>query len=482
MPVRPEVRRDVSRRAVAFEGDGSPDRPVHGPPTARDERMTQSPRIYHPPEEVVRLPRRRFLGTLLGGAAAATLPGSLDATLAGTGWSPFNPGRPTARASVDEAFWALVRDQFPLRPGLTLMNAANLCPAPYPVIDAVNEWTRLVDADASFQNRGRFRDLRRDAEAALARYVGAEPGEVVITRNTTEGNNIVVGGVDLGHGDEVVLWDQNHPSNSGSWDVGARRHGYDVIRVTTPAEPLDAAALVAPFEAALTSRTRVLAFSHHSNVSGVALPAAQLCRLARDRGILTHVDGAQTFGWLNLELRAMGCDFYAASAHKWFMGPKEAGIFYVRRESVEKLWPLVVGLGWERAHDEQSAARFATLGQRHDATVAAMGRAVAFHESIGAPLVEARVRELVATLRTRISDAVPGVRFHTPADAALNGGVLIFQIPGVEPRAGFQALYESHDIGSAGMSGGFPGIRLSPHIYNTLAEAERAAEAVASLA
>jgi selenocysteine lyase/cysteine desulfurase len=255
-----------------------------------------------------------------------------------------------------------------------------------------------------------------------------------------------------------------------------------VIRVSTPAEPRDAAALVAPFEAALTSRTRVLAFSHHSNVSGVALPAAQLCRLARDRGILTHVDGAQTFGWLDLRLGDMGCDFYAASSHKWFMGPKEAGVLYVRRESVDKLWPLVVGLGWERAHEEKSAARFATLGQRDDATVAAMGRAVAFHESIGAEAVEARVRELVATLRTRIGDSIPGVRFHTPADPGLSGGVLIFQIPGVEPRAGFQALYDSHDVGSAGMSGSFPGIRLSPHVYNTLSEAERVAEAVASLA
>ncbi len=445
--------------------------------------MTPDPRIHNPPEAIVRLPRRRFLGTLLGGALAATLPESLGAALAGgAARSPFPPGRATARGSADEAFWGLVRDQFPLRPGLTLMNAANLCPAPYPVIDAVNEWTRLVDADASFQNRGRFGDLRHDAEEALARYVGAEPGEVVITRNTTEGNNIVVGGVDLGPGDQVVLWDQNHPSNSGSWDVGARRHGYEVIRVSTPAEPRDAAALVAPFEAALTSSTRVLAFSHHSNVSGVALPAAQLCRLARDRGILTHVDGAQTFGWLDLRLGDMGCDFYAASSHKWFMGPKEAGVLYVRRESVDKLWPLVVGLGWERAHEEKSAARFATLGQRDDATVAAMGRAVAFHESIGAEAVEARVRELVATLRTRIGDSIPGVRFHTPADPGLSGGVLIFQIPGVEPRAGFQALYDSHDVGSAGMSGSFPGIRLSPHVYNTLSEAERVAEAVASLA
>ena len=438
--------------------------------------------FVHPPDAAVRLPRRRFLAWAAGGAAAAALPSPAEG-LSRTPEPPqAPPSLPTPPVELDETFWALVKKQFPLRPGLTIMNAANLCPAPYVVSDTVYQWTREVDADATFQSRGRFGELRTAAMEALARYVGAASDEVVITRNTTEGNNVVAGGLDLGRGDEVLLWDQNHPSNSGPWEVGARRFGYEVVSVGTPPQPTGVEELVAAFADAMSPRTRVLAFSHHSNLSGIALPAAELCRLARDRGVLTLVDGAQTFGWLRLDLNAMGCDFYTASSHKWFLGPKEAGVLYVRRESVERVWPMVVGLGWERAQEEAGASRFGTLGQRDDATVVAMGDAVTFLESIGRPNIEARVRELVSVMRIGLEERIPDVRFHAPASPALSGGVLKLAFPGLDPRAAFRTLYDEHLIGSAAQTGRFAGLRLSPHIYNMRSEAERVVEAVAGLA
>lgn len=435
--------------------------------------------------------RRRFLTQFLGGAAAAVaVPEALLARPARSpgggvdlrfpkragGWIP---GGGEA-SPADEAYWERVQAQFPLAPGLILMNAANLCPSPYPVQDAVFRHTREVDRDASFQNRAKFVALREEARKALAAHVGAGAHEIAITRNTSEGNNSVVNGLDLGPGDEVVLWDQNHPTNDISWDVRARRRGFAVKRVSTPwgaeARP---ETLMAPFVDALTPATRVLAFSHVSNVSGTALPADQLCREARERGILTLVDGAQTFGALSLDLPAMGCDFFTASSHKWFVGPKEAGLLYVREDSQEQLWPSDVGVGWEGAR-ASGAQKFENMGQRDDAAVVTMATAAAFHQAMGPKGVEARVRALAGALRKGLEERIPGVRIFTPELERSRAGVVVFELPGADHEAVYEALYDRHRIGLANMHGLFLGLRLSPHIYNTMAQVETVLEAVES--
>jgi isopenicillin-N epimerase len=427
--------------------------------------------------------RRRFLAQILGGAAATlSVPGAVGAMDGNLllGGTPVPLPRGLNPSPHDEAFWTRVRAQFPLDEGLTLMNAANLCPSPYPVQQAVFRHTRDVDGDASFQNRAKFGGLKEEAREALAEYLGASTREIAITRNTSEGNNSVVNGLELGPGDEVMIWDQNHPTNNISWDVRARRRGFTVRRISTPwGEEATEDSLMAPFVEAMGSNTRVLAFSHISNISGTALPAARLCRAARERGILTLVDGAQTFGALELDLPAMGCDFYTGSSHKWFVGPKEAGLMYVREESQDRLWPSDVGVGWEGA-ETSGAEKFENMGQRDDAAVVTMGTATDFHQAMGASAVEARVRALAGAVREGLASRIPGISFFTPPGAASNGGPVIFEIPGADHDAIYQGVYETHKLGCAAMHGLFVGIRISPHIYNTMDQVELAVDAVAA--
>lgn len=432
--------------------------------------------------------RRRFLTQLLGGTAATlSVPQLLWAGERGMGQPPGAAGSDWAElvsgeappAPHDEEYWGRVRAQFPLAPGLILMNAANLCPSPYPVQNAVFEFTRDVDRDASFQNRGKFGELKEKARVALASYVEADPKEIAITRNTSEGNNSVVNGLDLGPGDEVVIWDQNHPTNNVAWDVRANRWGFKVVRVSTPSgEEATHDRLMESFRAALTSRTRVLSFSHVSNVSGTALPAKELCGLARERGVLTLVDGAQTFGALKLDLPGLGCDFFTASSHKWFVGPKEAGLMYVREESQDRLWPSDVGVGWEGA-EAAGAQKFENMGQRDDAAVVTMATAAAFHDAIGPEAVEARVRALASAVKSTLRERIPEVVFFTPSDPHASAGVVVFQVPGKDPDEIFEGVYRTHHLGCAAMHGLFNGLRLSPHLYNTMDQVEAAVGAVA---
>lgn len=410
-------------------------------------------------ESAVLLSRRSFLGGLGLAAAAVRLPSDVLAV------------------TDDEAYWRQIKRQFPLRPGFILMNAANLCPSPIQVSDAVKAHTRDIDADASFQNRDKYAGFLEHAQGRLARYMGADADEIAIVRNTTEGNNQVVSGLDLGPEDEVVLWDENHPSNNLSWNVAARRRGFAVRRVTTPPSPAGAQQLFAAFADAVTDRTRVLSFSHVSNVTGVALPAAELCAFARERNILTLIDGAQTFGVHEVDLYAIGCDFYTGSAHKWFLGPKEGGLLYVRRDSARRLWPNVVGVGW--SEHLEGARRFGTLGQRDDAMYTAMGQTIDFLESIGNTRIESRVRSLASALKKGLLASVDGAVLVTPAEEALSGGVVVFSVAEWDHAAVFQNLYEDHHIGAALI--GPDRLRLCPHVYNTMADVEQVVDVLAAI-
>jgi selenocysteine lyase/cysteine desulfurase len=345
------------------------------------------------------------------------------------------------------------------------------------VNDAVEQAMRDVEGDVSSQNRSKYGDLHDDLRSRLGAFLGADAAELAVVRNTTEANNVIVGGIPLGAGDEVVLWDQNHQTNNVAWDVRAARYGFTVRRVTVPPNPQTPAEILDAFVRELTPRTRVLSFSDTSNMSGIRPPAADLCRIGRERGIHVHVDGAQSFGLFDLNLHELGCASYSSSAHKWFMGPKEGGILYVRADRVPDIWPGIVGVGWGSGGTApEGAAKFETLGQRNDATIAGMSACLDFHEMIGQELIQTRVFELAARLKDQLAQ-IPGAQAVTPRSPEVSGGVVIFRFDGVANGALNTALYTEHRV--AGASTG--GMRLCPHIYNTFEDVDRAAAGLAEL-
>jgi selenocysteine lyase/cysteine desulfurase len=281
----------------------------------------------------------------------------------------------------------------------------------------------------------------------------------------------------LGKGDEVIVWDQNHPTANIAWDVRAERYGYSVVRVQTPENPSDSEDLMRPFVQAITSRTKALCFSHVSNVSGIRLPAKDLCHLARSKRIFTLVDGAQTFGTYPLFLHDIGCDFYSASSHKWFCGPREMGILYVRKGMAEYVHPNIVGVGWERARNG-GAIKFETLGQQAVARFGAMLEAIKFHNTLLMLRVSTRARMLADAVRDSVKKRIPGAKFITPMEHQRSWGVVIFHVPGIDTSSVLETLYHKYNIGCAVMGSN---IRFTPHFYNTLEEIDKAVFAVAQI-
>jgi selenocysteine lyase/cysteine desulfurase len=412
------------------------------------------------------LSRRSFLWQA-GGVALAPAAASGEETAL----------RQTSAPPGGEDYWQMVRRQFSFREAKVPMNAANLCPSPRVVADQVDELTHAIDVDCSFQNRARFDDLLAASRQKVAEQLGVTADEIALVRNTSEANNTVNNGLTLKSGDEVVVWDQNHPSNNVAWDVRAARFGLRVRRVSTPANPTEAGQLVQAFEDTLGPRTRVLALTHVSNVSGLRLPIRELCEAAHRRGVFVHVDGAQTWGALHVNLRQLGCDSYAASAHKWLMGPKEVGLLYVRKDRIAEIWPNVVAPGWGSKVEPavRGARKFESLGQRDDAALAAIATAVEFHFAVGPARIESRVYELASALKAGLKEA--GTELVTPLDPALSAGVCVVRVPPGKGTTVYNKLYEEHGIAGAATGG----LRLCPHVYNTREHVERAARGVKAL-
>lgn len=378
------------------------------------------------------------------------------------------------------------------------MNAANLAPALLAVRAAVGGAARRLDADASFQHRLLFLDteLHRVRKLLAAQLGLASGDDVALLRNTSEANSVVVNGHALQPDDEVLIWNENHHSNNRNWGYRRARTPFVLRVLRLPEQPGGVQEIVDRFVAALTPKTRIVSFTHISNISGTRLPAAEICRAihAQRPDIFIHVDGAQGWGAVALDLTHMDCDSYAASAHKWLCGPREIGLLYVRRGSAARLWPSTLGydpaFNFPEERLPETAQRFSSLGQRNDALVPGLSTAIAFHQALGAARVEQRIAALALGLRQRLEAL--GARVIGPADPALTHGVVVAELGAADPVRVFRRLYEHHGIYGAFVHGnrivGAPEnvdaaaaqlrLRLCPHIYNNEDDLDRAAAAV----
>ena len=370
------------------------------------------------------LSRRDFAGLL--GTSGLFL---WQAKAFAAGDTPLQP-LPEAPKNPDERYWGAVREQFVMPRDLAVMNAANLCPSSAPVLEDVYaarpaRWTGSPRPPTA----RRCTTPRRSRGArSLAEFLGVTPEEIVITRNTSESNNLVSNGLDLKAGDEVLLFADNHPSNDVAWKEKARRFGYAVKVVDAVSPHPGAEYYIEAFTKALTPRTKVLAFTHLTSTVGDLFPAEELCRIARERGVLTLVDGAQSFGLLDVNLREMDPDFYTGSAHKWPCGPKEAGVLFINRRSQERIWPSIYS-AYPGAIGVSKT--FESFGQRDEPAIRAFGEALQFQTRIGRGRSR-RGRGSSPRLSSPACAEIEGVKIWTHPDPARSHAVVSFQ-PG-QPR------------------------------------------------
>jgi selenocysteine lyase/cysteine desulfurase len=412
--------------------------------------------------------RRRFLSML---AVPGLLMGTAPAVKALSRSSVFVPDA----QSDDAAVFASARQHFLIPEGVAYCNTGTLGASPREVVDALTDGIRHLETNLAAwpyeQPDGEpltgYQQLLGVREA-VGRFVNASAAEIALTQNATMGMNFLANGLDLAAGDEVVSTDQEHGGGISPWRLLAKRRGIVVKELPLePAYPGGPDAILRLFESAITPRTRVVMFSHITTGLGALLPARELCALARSRGALALVDGAQAVGQILVDVKALGCDAYVASPHKWMMAPKGTGFMYLRRDVQDRFWTTLASYQWD--NHEDGAFRFMQFGTGSVPVVDGLLAALRFIETIGMPRIERWDASLTKRLREGLA-RIPAVRIASPADPRLTAAITTFRVDGVKAKALQDALWTKRVRVRA--QNDERGVRLSAHMYVSPADVD----------
>jgi selenocysteine lyase/cysteine desulfurase len=342
------------------------------------------------------------------------------------------------------------------------------------VVDAVIEHTRRV---AETRPPGVAWD---DLKQSLSVLLGGDPKGFVFPRNTTEAMNFVAHGLDLDADAEVLTTDHEHIGGLEPWRLVTTRKGLR-LRVASLPVPADSAdELLEAVWSGVTDRTRVICVSHLTFTTGTVLPIRQLANRCAERDIVLAVDGAHPPGMIQLDLAAIGGDFYASSPHKWLLAPQGTGLLYIGEGWRERLWPTLASGGWDDL--SLGAHRFNHMGTMDESRLAGLLAASEFFLALGMDRVEARVRYLQARLQDGLA-AIPGVSTVTPTDNSIRAAMVSFRVEGVESSALQGHLSRTARIRTRVIGEYEYGwMRLSTHVYNGPDDIERVLELLSEVA
>jgi cysteine desulfurase/selenocysteine lyase len=380
-----------------------------------------------------------------------------------------NAGEPVAED--DERYWSNVRQLFPLTKEWTYLNNGTMGPSPYPVIDAVHKGMTQEDTE------GKYGGWEATAER-LAKFVGADGDEIALTHNVTDGINIACWGLPLKKGDEVILTTHEHVGNAFPWLNRQKLDGI-VIRTFTPAATADET--LNRISALINKNTRVIASPHIPCTQGQVLPVKEICRLAKDKGIFSFVDGAHGPGMLMLDVHDIGCDIYASCSHKWMLGPKGTGFLYVRKDFQDTLQTYFVGGGsddakWNMAVNPVVMGGYAPSAHRYYGGTQSSGlykgvvAAIDFIETIGMQNVHNRIKSLGTYTQAQLLSLDGKVELLTPTEDRSRCAVNGFRIKGVDYNKFMETCLTNKIRIRPVAENGLNSLRVSTHIYNNKEE------------
>ncbi|MCS5656391.1 MAG: aminotransferase class V-fold PLP-dependent enzyme [Dehalococcoidia bacterium] len=381
-----------------------------------------------------------------------------------------------------------IRSQIPVLAHTAYMNTGWSGPAPRRVAQAMKDRIDL-ELEQGTTTSGVYeagKEIQEQAQAAVARIFNASIDEVMVTRNTTEGLNIVLSGLDWQQGDEIIICDMEHGSVIAPAQLIGQRYGVAVKVVDL--EVHDSSETIATkIVAAFTPKTRMVFISHILYATGRRMPAEEIRRATKDRGILMMLDGAQTGGHIELDMARSGFDFYSIPGQKWLLGYEGSGALYIRREHLERIHPAHTGgraiARPANAHNFQPVAdsmeKF--LGGSVSVPVqAAFLEATKFIEEAGIYNIETRNLDLAESAKAKLSE-VAGVTVLSPSERRDSSGLVTFAVEGQTPISVVERLWEDHKI-VVRQVGHPAGVRASLHFFNTEEEVELLVGGVRELA
>jgi isopenicillin-N epimerase len=376
------------------------------------------------------------------------------------------------QAAVDEDYWAVIQNSFSVTRGIINLNNGGVSPSPRIVTEALVRYTWQQEDATAYTMWQILEPQSETIRTGLAELFGCDREEIAITRNASESLEILLMGMDFKSGDEILTTTQDYPRMLTTLRQREKREGLKLKLIQIPIPPKNLNEITAAFEKGITDRTRLILMAHQVNITGQITPVKAVCDMARAKGIETIVDGAHSFAQFDFKQKDLGCDYFGTSLHKWLYAPKGTGLLYVKRDKIEKLWPLMAA----ESKQATDIRKFEEIGTHSAAIRLAIGEALVFHNGIGGKRKEARLRYLSRYWMNRLKD-VPKIRFNTSFDPNQSCAIANVQIEGTSPEAVGKYLFDKHHIFTTPIiHEEFQGIRITPNVYTTLGELDRFCE------
>jgi selenocysteine lyase/cysteine desulfurase len=377
----------------------------------------------------------------------------------------------------DEDFWLKVRGDYAIKPDYINLENGYYCFMPKQTMDRTIEHLRNINYEASYYLRTVQWENKNKVASKVAEIVGCSGDEVVITRNTTESLDTIIGGIRWNAGDEAVMAEQDYGAMLNHFRYIADRYGVVNKLVSLPNHPKNDKEIVDLYASAITSKTRLLMVCHMVNITGQVLPIRKITDMAHARGVEVMVDGAHAYSHISFQMKDLDCDYYGASLHKWLSAPLGAGMLYVKKEKIDNVWPLLA----EQELEADDIHRLNHTGTHPVHTDLAILDAIAYQDAIGLERKEARLKYLQHYWTSKLR-GLPNIHVNTPVEMHRHGGIGNVGIEGIDPGALAKTLLDDYQIFTVSIDRpGVRGLRITPNVYTTTTELDSLVHAIKEL-
>ncbi|HRV84017.1 MAG TPA: aminotransferase class V-fold PLP-dependent enzyme [Saprospiraceae bacterium] len=417
--------------------------------------------------------KRTFLKSLAGSTLFSTsLYRSLEPYLLGL--EHMSP----EEVAEQEDFWLAIRRTYRLKPDYINLENGYYCLMPQDIETRYIDHLRNMNYQASYYMRTVQWDNKKAVADRLADLIGADHGEVIVTRNTTESLDTVIAGKHWEAGDEAIMAEQDYGAMINQFRLMADRYGIVNKILSVPNHPANDEEIVNLYAAAITPRTKLLMVCHMINITGQILPIRKICDMAHSKGVEVMVDGAHVIGQVTFNIKDLDCDYYGSSLHKWLSCPLGTGLLYVKKEKIAGLWPIYGDYG----PDENNIARLNHTGTHPCHSDLAIQDAIEYYQMIGPQRKEARMRHLQNYWTSQVRD-LPNVVVNTPADPVRSCGIANVGVSTMTPHEMADTLLKKYRIWTVAIDGqGVKGCRICPNVYTSKAELDVFVNAIKEMA
>ncbi len=384
---------------------------------------------------------------------------------------------PSSVLAKDEDFWAEIRGGYLLKPDYINLENGYYCFVPTETLENFISHVKEVNYQGSYYMRTVQVENKKKAAARLAEIGGCSSDEIIITRNTTESLDMIIGGLDWKPGDEAIMAEQDYGAMLDMFKLAAKRYGIVNKVISVPNLPQNDDEIVNLYASAITDKTKLIMVCHMINITGQILPVRKICDIAHSRGVQVMVDGAHTFGHFKFSIPDLNCDYYGSSLHKWLSVPLGSGLLYVKKENIGKVWPLLAP-GEIR---EDDISRLNHIGTHPVHTDLAIFNAIDYYNMIGAERKEARLRYLQHYWTDKVRN-MPHIILNTPADPARSCGIANVGIKEMKPKDLADVLYKTYRIYTVPIDGAnVHGCRITPNVYTATEDLDVLVKALTEL-